>query len=391
MSGATTITPTAIDAFVLIEFVQVVGRHRHDLGDLTTLAASIEDVGLLNPITLTRGGRLIAGQRRLEAFRQLGRSEIPARFVDSLDDAVRLLHAERDENTERKPMLLSELASLGEALYAIEAERAKDRMAAAGRSAAPGRPAERCDELVTPFAGRGDPGSEKNKTRSVVGEALGMSGSSYNGLRYVYEAAHDEDIAPRVRQVAVDALAEMDRTGKVNTGEQKVRAAVRANREALEAKAAALAAPPEPDPFDPPPATRVASRGDEWIPERGDSSPAAAERRRALIRHLGSKGWTSDQIADHLAMLPRTVRKIARDLLIVINADEALGVRTRKSIDSNRVVRETVQTLEALHMGVGLINFADLDVAEIQDWTDSLSESIRVLNRLNKRLKEMAQ
>lgn len=88
-------------------------------------------------------------------------------------------------------MLLSELASLGEALHAIHTAAAKERLRAAGRSSAPGRPAETCAKLGTGFGGDSEPGAAARKTRTVVGEALGMSGTSYDGLKFVYRTASD--------------------------------------------------------------------------------------------------------------------------------------------------------------------------------------------------------
>src|SRR5689334_8988210 len=87
------------DALVDIESIRVAGRQRRDLGDIGALARSIRALGvLLHPITLTRDSRLISGYRRLEACRRLGWVTIPARFVESLDDAAKLLTAERDED-----------------------------------------------------------------------------------------------------------------------------------------------------------------------------------------------------------------------------------------------------------------------------------------------------
>jgi ParB-like chromosome segregation protein Spo0J len=59
-------------------------RHRVDMGDLAELAASISDVGLLNPIVVTRAGVLVAGARRLATCKQLGWSEIPATILDDV-------------------------------------------------------------------------------------------------------------------------------------------------------------------------------------------------------------------------------------------------------------------------------------------------------------------
>src|SRR5215467_9676080 len=60
---------------VNVSEVRVGARHRKDLGDLTSLARSINDVGQLQPIVITPDRRLIAGQRRLEAVKLLGWKE----------------------------------------------------------------------------------------------------------------------------------------------------------------------------------------------------------------------------------------------------------------------------------------------------------------------------
>jgi ParB-like chromosome segregation protein Spo0J len=67
---------------VNIDQIQVGYRYRKDLGDLRALAESIAEVGLLHPVVVTPEGRLIAGQRRLEACRLLEWTEIPVTVVD---------------------------------------------------------------------------------------------------------------------------------------------------------------------------------------------------------------------------------------------------------------------------------------------------------------------
>lgn len=134
------------------------------------------------------------------------------------------------------------------------------------------------------------------------------------------------------------------------------------------------------------------SSGDQpWIPAADEKGPQPARRRRELIREWARQAWTSTQIGDRLGLLPDTVRRIARDEGIAIPADEVMGRGTRKTIDSNRIVRETVNGLEGLEISLELVDFDDLDHEEIENWTVSLTTSIRVLNRLNKRLKEMVQ
>lgn len=55
---------------------------RHALGDIESLAALIQEFGLLNPIKITAGNNLVAGRRRLEACKLLGWTEIPVRVVE---------------------------------------------------------------------------------------------------------------------------------------------------------------------------------------------------------------------------------------------------------------------------------------------------------------------
>jgi ParB family chromosome partitioning protein len=52
-------------------------RARKDYGDLTSLVESIREHGLLQPIGVLPGNRLLFGGRRLEACRALGRTHIP--------------------------------------------------------------------------------------------------------------------------------------------------------------------------------------------------------------------------------------------------------------------------------------------------------------------------
>ncbi len=69
-----------------ISKIKVRNRYRKNLGDIQSLAASIEDVGLLHPIVVRRDGRLIAGERRLEACKSLGLKKVPVTVVDIESD-----------------------------------------------------------------------------------------------------------------------------------------------------------------------------------------------------------------------------------------------------------------------------------------------------------------
>jgi ParB family chromosome partitioning protein len=63
-----------------IDSIIVGERTRKDMGDLDALAASIADVGLINPITVDEDGRLLAGARRLAACKLLGLKEVEVRI-----------------------------------------------------------------------------------------------------------------------------------------------------------------------------------------------------------------------------------------------------------------------------------------------------------------------
>ena len=82
---------------VLIKEIRIKeGRRRLDDSNVKELAGSIQELGLLNPITIDRNHVLIAGFHRLEAVRILGWEEVEC-TVSSLDGLEAEL-AEIDEN-----------------------------------------------------------------------------------------------------------------------------------------------------------------------------------------------------------------------------------------------------------------------------------------------------
>lgn len=104
------------------------------------------------------------------------------------------------------------------------------------------------------------------------------------------------------------------------------------------------------------------------------------------IEVLADKGNASSQIARIVGVSEEWVRQTARDHSIEIPADKAVG-KTRR-IDSVRVVREAVSTLEGLLITLPLVDVASLDPREASEWTASLDQSIRALYRFNKKIKE---
>jgi ParB family chromosome partitioning protein len=167
---------------VPIDEIIVGDRYRTDLGDIDALARSIELLGLLHPPVILSDRRLVAGWRRQEALKRLGRSAIPVNVVSNLDDALLLLEAERDENTCRKDFSKTEAVALGMAIEAIEREQAKLRQRHHGGTA-PGRTKNTSGNLPEVSAGT---------TRDKAAEVVGMSPRTYDKAKQVVEAAEKE-------------------------------------------------------------------------------------------------------------------------------------------------------------------------------------------------------
>lgn len=207
---------------VELDQIVVQQRHRRDLGDLKSLAKSIEDVGLLQPVVLTSDSLLIAGERRLAAVRMLGWSEIPAFYVSTVSDAASLLRAERDENTCRKPLTPTEEHSLYEALLALERPKARERKAQAS-----GQPQGSKKVSQENFSG------QTGKARAAAAEAAtGKAGrfATLDKVGEVKKIASDESTPEPVKKVASDALEEMDKTGKIDGAYRRVKDEVAAQK-----------------------------------------------------------------------------------------------------------------------------------------------------------------
>ena len=99
-----------MDSIIEINTIKIGTRFRKDMGDLQSLANSIADIGLLQPVGLTRDFELIWGHRRLEACKLLSRESILCRIID-IDDKV---HGEYAENEIRKDFTISERAAISE-------------------------------------------------------------------------------------------------------------------------------------------------------------------------------------------------------------------------------------------------------------------------------------
>lgn len=115
MSAKQTVTHLPVEALVAHP-----GNIRDDLGDLTELAASIREHGILQPLTVTEhpasGFLLIAGHRRLSAAVMAGVQRVPVIIRHGVDDTGDQLVLMLVENCHRRDLNPMERADAYDAL-----------------------------------------------------------------------------------------------------------------------------------------------------------------------------------------------------------------------------------------------------------------------------------
>jgi len=169
------------------EQIQIGERHRKEMGDLETLAASISTVGLLHPPVVTKEGVLVCGERRFRAMRDiLGWKTIPVIVLE----VSSIVEGEYAENEIRKDFTPSERVAIGRA---IEAEIGK-------------RQGQRTDKGLPVNCAEVEPGVE---TREVAAAKAGFdSASTYERAKRVVEKAVDEVVAQMdVGDLSISAAA----------------------------------------------------------------------------------------------------------------------------------------------------------------------------------------
>ncbi|MDP9355970.1 MAG: ParB N-terminal domain-containing protein [Chloroflexota bacterium] len=174
-----------------IDAIKVENRRREEFGDLAGLAESISRLGLLHPIVVDDDGRLIAGERRLRACRELGFLEIEARRWGSLSDAERD-EIELEENVRRKDLTPYERskATVRLAEKAAEVDRARFRSESERNPA--GRP-------------------EKAGSLRRVAERIGTPAPTIHlAKQHVQAVDHYPELAPMPQRDAVKIASKLD-------------------------------------------------------------------------------------------------------------------------------------------------------------------------------------
>lgn len=237
--------------------IKIGERHRKDMGDLRSLAASIDEQGLLQPIGVDRDMNLVFGERRLCACRDmLGWVEIDARAVD----VTSIVEGEYHENEIRLAFTPEERVHIGRA---VETEIGN-------------RQGQRTDTEHVEKIPQVEDGV---KTRQVAAQRAGFGNDrTYRQAREIVEAAETE---PEKFQ---DVLDQMNRTGKVGGAHRRLRMARDEERvfsvQPAEGKHRALIIDP---PWD-----------YEWLSVAGRAAPGYATMTHEELLALDVGAWAED-------------------------------------------------------------------------------------------------
>ena len=197
--------------------IHVGHRFRTDLGDLDELVASIQLMGLLQPITISPDGTLICGVRRYAAVVELGWKTVSVWVRSGISTDLQRLLAEQHENTMRKSLTPTEAARLYAELKKLYQEDAARR------------------KQVTQFGGGtgslmhgpADSAGPRGDARVQAAKAITGKRSDFT-LEHVLEVerlAKDPATPDNLRAVAIRELTAMDADGTVHRHFLAVRAA----------------------------------------------------------------------------------------------------------------------------------------------------------------------
>lgn len=209
-------------------------RVRKDFGDLRGLADSIAELGLLQPVGITKDLELVFGERRLRAVRDILKwAEIPTREVN----LEAILLGELAENEVRKDFTPSERVEIGKRLEVYLGERRGN----------PNLIVQNFAQLEEDLKGK--------KTRDVAAEKAGFGNhTSYEQAKQVVELATPELVeAMDSEKISISAaasiakkapefqkkVAEKIKTGNAKSGQDAIRQAKDDFAKAKRTKAAA--------------------------------------------------------------------------------------------------------------------------------------------------------
>ncbi len=178
-----------------VDSIRVGLRHRTELGDLASLAASIEREGLLQPITVTPEGILVCGARRLAAIKQLGWLHVKVWVRSGISGDLGYLLAEQDDNVLHKPLTQLENATLYREIKTLMAEDAARRQEAS-RFSRVNQPGDHgAANLAAPSEAVGD---TREQAAAMIPD--GPSHTTLEKINYLQHLVDDETQPESVRE-----------------------------------------------------------------------------------------------------------------------------------------------------------------------------------------------
>lgn len=304
--------------------------------DIVALATSIIAQGLRCPVLLMPDGQLLKGGRRVAAAELLGWTAIPARTVHTMEEAAEAVAAQADESS--YPRTLGERVDLAVML-------------------------ERLDR-------RDPPGTREQRIANpscfVVGPAVGLSGSQYKRARALVMAARSTTRPAHIVAVARKGLDAFDAgTMTLSAADSALRAAKKVSpADGLGADGLPITAPPMPR----------------------NRSPQARKLRMEWLRAMAAQGARAADIAERLGIGESAVKKIAKDMGLVVAADTVIGRIHRRTRDPGRVVEVAVADLDALVWSLDRVDAAGLDPSQAADWAAQLRQHARSIERASRRI-----
>jgi len=179
---------------VNVSEIKVENRVRASLGSLDALERSIERLGVLQPIGITPDKKLIFGERRLQACKNIGKETIPARIFDvETDDPINALRMERAENVHRLDLTPSEKVEIGRRIEEAVGKRQGQR---------------------TDFHNIGEPVPDLAqvqpgmKTREIAATAVGMKRETYRQAKAIVDSGNRKAIEEMDSGKAISSVFE---------------------------------------------------------------------------------------------------------------------------------------------------------------------------------------
>ncbi|MCR1785911.1 ParB/RepB/Spo0J family partition protein [Nocardioides carbamazepini] len=220
-----------------IDSIVVGVRHRKDLGDIDALMRSIQEIGLVQPITITPDGVLVCGARRLEALRRLGERTLKVWVRSGVSDELSRLLAQQDENALHKPLSPLEAETLfreAKRLLAEEAQRRQEatRFGSSGDISGDmsgGLPRDHSGDMGEVNGAGGRAGPQRHGDSRAQAAKLVTGAESYKRLEqigWLKRLADDTHQRPHLRGMASAALEAIENGGAVEPAYKQVKAAV---------------------------------------------------------------------------------------------------------------------------------------------------------------------